>query len=288
VDIVYTLTNTGPVEVGFTAAVPEQWLNVTPESGSIPVGGQVEVTVGLAAPVMDLGVGRHESTLQITNTGTGAGTTTRPVTVTVNPSVIVTPEEGFESSRVIGAPFEPEEMVYTLTNEGVEAASFSASVPVSWLSVDPVSESILVDGYVDVTVSLTESAANLGVGRHTSFLEISSTGLGMGTTNRPVLLTVVANVPRITGVVPNPFGNGDYPKTEIRFTLGGSATVTGRIYDIRGGRVKDLGSMDGVAGENNFTWKGGTDLGGSAPSGQYIFILYALGWEERTNIILVR
>jgi flagellar hook assembly protein FlgD len=138
-----------------------------------------------------------------------------------------------------------------------------------------------------VTVSLSESAANLGVGRHTSFLEITNTGLLEGITNRPVLLTVVANVPRITGVVPNPFGNGDYPETEIRFTLGGPATVIARIYDIRGGRVKDLGSMAGVAGENHFTWKGNTDLGGSAPSGKYIFILYALDREERTNIILV-
>ena len=65
------------------------------------------------------------------------------------------------------------------------------------------------------------------------------------------------------------------------------ATVTARIHNIRGGLVKDLGSMAGVAGENHFTWDGTGRGGVRLASGAYVLILDALGREERTSIMLI-
>ena len=89
-------------------------------------------------------------------------------------------------------------------------------------------------------------------------------------------------------MVPNPFGSQAVPETQIRFTLGGQATVTAQIFDIRGQRVQDLGSMMGVAGNNYFSWDGSDHQGRSAPSGKYICVLKAPGVELRANIILIR
>ncbi|MEN8007518.1 MAG: trypsin-like peptidase domain-containing protein [Candidatus Krumholzibacteriota bacterium] len=217
--------------------------------------------------------------------GTGAATVE-----TIDPfftSFAVEPGTGLESYGVIGGPFEPVEIVYTLTNTGDRVAAFSAAVSEPWLTATPGAGSIPVGGTVQVTVALTAAAADLGVGRHQTTLQIGNTDNGAGTTSRPVTLAVVANVPRLIGAVPNPFGNGSVPVTEIRYTLGNDATVRARIHDIRGGMVKDLGSMAGVAGENHFLWDGTGQGGARLASGTYVFVLEALGREERTSIMLV-
>lgn len=220
--------------------------------------------------------------------GTGALTVE-----TIDPSgasFAVTPADSFESSGIQGGQFDPEEMVYTLTNTGDEVAHFTATVPVSWLTVVPGSGSIPIGGTTEVTVGLAASAGNLGVGRHKSTLQITNSGNGVGTTARSVIATVMAKVPDIIGVGPNPFPSSHSSMTTIRFTLPKAATVRARIHDIRGGLVKDLGSLAGVAGmaaENQFTWDGTGRDGARQASGVYVFILEALGREERTNIVLV-
>lgn len=217
--------------------------------------------------------------------GTGAETVD-----TIDPassSFTVAPDEGFESSGVQGGTFEPVNMVYTLTNTGNEVAQFTAVVDHDWLTVAPASGSITIDGFVDVEVSLNAAAGNLAVGLHQSTLWITNSTGGAGSTSRPVSVTVSSNVPTLSGVVPNPFGSQAVPETQIRFTLGGQATVTAQIFDIRGQRVQDLGSMVGVAGDNYFTWDGSDHQGRSAPSGKYVCVLKALGVELRANIILI-
>ncbi len=203
-------------------------------------------------------------------------------------SFTVAPAAGFESAGVQGGTFEPMSMVYTLTNTGDETAQFTAEVANGWLTVTPAGGSIAIGGTVEVEVSFNSAADNLAVGRHQSTLLITNTANGAGSTSRPVSVSVSSNLPSLTGVVPNPFGSQTVPETEIRYTLGGQATVTGQIFDIRGQRVQDLGSMTGAAGENHFTWDGSDHLGRSAPSGKYVFVLKALGVEQRTNIILIR
>jgi len=217
--------------------------------------------------------------------GTGAMTVE-----TIDPtgtSFEVTPSTGFETSGVFGGPFEPEEMVYTLTNTGDTVASFAATVLDHWLTVSPASGSIPVGGFAEVTVGLGESASSLSVGRHQSGLQIANTGLGAGSTARTVTVTVSSNLPQITGVVPNPFGHGGLIETEIRFTMGGAATVRARIVNILGRRVKDLGSMTAVAGENHFTWDGRGQDGALQAAGAYIFILDASGREEKISLMLI-
>jgi hypothetical protein len=209
---------------------------------------------------------------------------------TINPfgaSFGVSPAEGFESEGIAGGPFDPDRTVYTLTNTGTKEAAFTAQVVAGWMSVTPESGSIPMGQSVDLTLTVAESASSLAVGRHRTTLEITNTTQGAGTTSRQVTLDVLANEPRITAVVPNPFGGPAVPVTEIRYTLGGPATVTARIHDIRGRRVRSFGNLAGVAGENSIVWDGRGDGNVGLPSGKYIFILEALGREEKTGIMLI-
>jgi hypothetical protein len=202
-------------------------------------------------------------------------------------SFTVTPSDGFGASGVLGGPFEPAQMVYTLTNTADQVADFSAEVTKNWVSVSPTTGSIPVGGTVEVMITFTSFAENLSVGRHQAGLNIVNTRLGAGTTSRPITVDVFANVPNITGVVPNPFGSPSYPETEIRYTLGAAATVTARIHNIRGGLVRDLGNIQGVAGENNITWDGKGHGGARVASGTYVLVLNAVGHEEKTSIMLI-
>jgi len=202
-------------------------------------------------------------------------------------SFTVTPTEALVASGVQGGPFLPEDVVYTLTNTGDAVATFTASAAATWLTITPASGSIPVGQSMDVTVGFASSVSTLGVGTYQATVDIVNDGQGAGTTSRPVTLTVYANVPRITGVVPNPFGGSAAPETEIRFTLGGNAGVSASIYDLRGRLVKDLGSMAGVPGPNHFTWDGTGPGGARLPSGSYYLILEALGQEEKASIMLI-
>lgn len=209
---------------------------------------------------------------------------------TLNPlgaSFEVAPAEGLMASGVQGGPFSPEEKVYTLTNTSDQVADFTAAVADSWLMVTPQSGPIPVGGSVDVTVSIASSASTLSVGNHQSTLDIVNTSGGAGTTTRTVTISVYANVPQITGVVPNPFGGSAAPLTQIQFTLGGSAQVGAKIFDLRGRMVKDLGTMSGVAGQNYFTWDGTGQGGNLMASGSYYLILEALGQEQNASIMLI-
>ena len=132
-----------------------------------------------------------------------------------------------------------------------------------------------------------EAAGRLGVGRHLATLEIDNAAQGSGSTTRPVTATVIDNVPRITGVVPNPFGGPAVPSADIRFTLGAPATVRAWIHDLRGGLVKDLGSLAGTTGENHYTWDGRDRNGARLASGTYVFVMEALGREERIGLRLI-
>lgn len=202
-------------------------------------------------------------------------------------SFSVTPTDGFVASGVLGGPFDPAQMVYTLSNTGDKVADFSAEVTENWVSVSPASGSIPVGGNVQVTVVFSSDSTTLSVGRHKAGLNIVNTKYGAGTTSRPITVDVFANVPNITGVVPNPFGSPSYPVTEIRYTLGAAATVTAKIHNIRGGLVRDMGSMQGAAGENHFTWDGRGRGGSRVASGTYVLTLNAVGREEKISIMLI-
>lgn len=195
----------------------------------------------------------------------------------------VSPAQGFESAGVAGGPFAPVAATYTLANTGDIPAPFQIEFPVDWLTADPAAGTIPVGGQVEVVVAIGPAATALAVGTYQTAVQFFNATLGQASETRTIRLRVLANVPSIVGVAPNPFS----VETEIRFTLGAAATARARIYDVRGRLVRDLGTMAGQAGANFWVWDGKNGRGARAPSGVYGFVMTAVGHEVRTNIVLI-
>jgi hypothetical protein len=211
----------------------------------------------------------------------GTGAVTLGLLDPLGPSFAVSPASGLDASGVAGGAIEPATATYTLTNTGPIPAPFEVSVPVAWLAAVPDAGTIPVGGQVEVSLGFTQEAGGLAAGTHRAEVEFVNTALASGSVTREVTLVVLSNAPRLVGPVPNPFTF----ETQVRFTLGGAASMRARIYDVRGRLVRDLGTMAGQAGDNYWTWDGKNDQGGRAPSGVYGFVMTGLGQELRTNIV---
>ncbi len=72
-----------------------------------------------------------------------------------------------------GGPFSQSNVEYVFANETTEELSWQASVPVSWLSVSPVSGTLVAGDSEDITVSINpETTASMSDGIYTANIEI--------------------------------------------------------------------------------------------------------------------
>ncbi len=87
-------------------------------------------------------------------------------------------------------------------------------------------------------------------------------------------VTVAENELTVVGAVPNPFSVVPVP---IRYALLGNTSVRAQVANLRGFKVRDLGTFAGVVGENNILWDGLDDHGQLVPSGVYVVTIDGLG-----------
>ena len=87
---------------------------------------------------------------------------------------------------------------------------------------------------------------------------------------------------------PNPFN----PATVIRYRIprgaGSCVSVSIDVYDLRGGRVRNLVRSCLAPGDHQVLWNGKDDRGRSLPSGVYIVALETAGETSRRRILLLR
>ncbi|MGD0059158.1 MAG: alkaline phosphatase family protein [Verrucomicrobiia bacterium] len=79
----YTLTNVGNALMNWTANKSTTWLTLSATSGSLGVGASTSVTASINANANSLSAGTYSDTIGFTNTSSGAGNTTRAVSLTV-------------------------------------------------------------------------------------------------------------------------------------------------------------------------------------------------------------
>lgn len=79
----YTLTNTGGQALNWTAAADQTWLSLSSGSGTLAAGGTATVTASLNAGANSLSAATHNATIAFVNSTSGAGDTSRSVTLTV-------------------------------------------------------------------------------------------------------------------------------------------------------------------------------------------------------------
>ena len=115
-----------------------------------------------------------------------------------------------------------------------------------------------------------------------------STG-GVRTVNDILTITVTEDViPKETALeraYPNPFN----PETKISYKLSKDASVTLRVFDLKGRNVKTIiEGRNQKAGHYHIFWNGRSESGGTAPSGVYILLLQAGDVMKTQKVMLVR
>ena len=113
---IYTVTNTGTASMNWTATKVASWVTLSSAGGTLAAGANTTVTASINAGANSLAAGSYSDNVTFTNTSSGTGNTTRPVSLTVNATNVagpmtVTPAGGLTSvgdGRRSVLPVEPD------------------------------------------------------------------------------------------------------------------------------------------------------------------------------------
>jgi hypothetical protein len=109
------------------------------------------------------------------------------------PNLNVSPATGFNASGEPGGPFAPASQMYSLTNTGNSALSWSASVSSNWLDLSVTNGVLDAAGNTNVTVSINTNANTLVAGTYTNSISFINLTNHQGDTNRVATLTVLTS-----------------------------------------------------------------------------------------------
>jgi len=203
---IYTLTNTGAASMNWTASKVASWVTLSAAGGTLAAGANTTVTASINSGANSLAVGSYSDNVTFTNTTSGTGNTTRPVSLTVNAANVagpmtVSPAGGLTSSGIAGGPFTPLSQIYTLTNTGAASMNWTASKVASWVTLSAAGGTLAAGANTTVTASINSGANSLAVGSYSDNVTFTNTTSGTGNTTRPVSLTVnAAEAPTISTV----------------------------------------------------------------------------------------
>jgi hypothetical protein len=102
--IIYTLTNSGGTTLNWTTSKAQNWVSLSATSGSLATGASTTVTVSLNSAADSLAAGNYNDTVSFVNATSGAGNTSRSVTLDVTSDAPVTLEfadQGLDEAGVL-------------------------------------------------------------------------------------------------------------------------------------------------------------------------------------------
>ena len=128
----YGLHNEGGAAIAWAASATQTWVTVSPASGNLAGGAAVTVTVSIGSGANALAAGTYNDTVTFANTTNGAGSTTRPVLLTISQLPIL---EVLPSNRDV--PFTGGTTVFDVSNTGGGTINWTAAVLAGggWLSI---------------------------------------------------------------------------------------------------------------------------------------------------------
>ncbi|MBN2020585.1 MAG: hypothetical protein JW749_10225 [Sedimentisphaerales bacterium] len=225
----YTLHNTGPNNISWTASVTQDWLDVSPSSGILGPNDINAVQININSNAAGLNYGAYSDTLTIANTTCGMDWS-RSVNLRVfGPTIKLSQNEFYFEADLDGN--NPAKQVLGISNIGGGLLNWQVSETCGWLSVDPncgssTSQADDVNIFVDIS--------GLAAGIYNCQLIISSDLAE----NSPQIATVqlAVRVP-IIELSKNAFyftvpENGDNPTNQVLgISNGGSSVLNWQISE---------------------------------------------------------
>lgn len=126
------------------------------------------------------------------------------VSITEVPSGVlgVAPAGDLNITGTVGGPFSPVSQVYTLTNAGGSALTWTLSKNADWLTLSAATGELSPGQSTNVTVSLNSQAESLTVGEHTDTIGFANLTTGAGDAQRTVTLQIAPIVVSISTAAP--------------------------------------------------------------------------------------
>ena len=156
----YTLQNTGPNSINWTASVTQDWLDVSPSSGTLGPNDVNSVQININSNAAGLNYGSYSDTLTITNLTSGI-VRSRPAELRVYGPIIELSQNEFyfEADRDGN---NPANQVLGISNVGSNVLNWQISETCNWLTVDPTcgSSTSEVDD-VNIIVDISGLAAGI-------------------------------------------------------------------------------------------------------------------------------
>jgi hypothetical protein len=173
------------------------WVTLSPSSGTIDTHTRVPVQANLDASVASaLAAGRYTGELVFHNETTSEEDIVVPVTLIIDAlstSGTVTPATDFNSQGAAGGPFQPDSVVYQLTNTGSVDFPWQVDAADSWVTASPSSGNLAAGASVNVTVAIQDQATlSLSNGVHPSTITFRENLGGTTIATRLVSLDIQA------------------------------------------------------------------------------------------------
>lgn len=102
----------------------------------------------------------------------------------------VMPDTGLQSSGEQGGPFNPDSIVYTVTNLGRQTMDWATDITQDWVSSSQTSGRLAMNESVEVNLRLNASANNLRPGDHQAAITFKNLTKGRGHVTRSALLVI--------------------------------------------------------------------------------------------------
>ena len=191
---IYTLTNIGSDDLGWSAVANQSWVSLSALSGTLAPNESTMVTVSLDPGVAAFDPGAYAGAVQFINETSGIGSTSRTVSLLIKDGYLsVTPATGLSSSGGPGGPFSPSSFSYALTNAGCGQIHWTANKTQQWVTLSIAGGYLQPGERVDVIVSVNATAESLLIGDFSDTIVFSNTTNGDGDTTRNAHLSIVRN-----------------------------------------------------------------------------------------------
>ena len=207
--------------------------------------------------------GEVEDTFGNVNPATMLGTFTVAISA-VSPGVMAITSSGdLVSSGMVGGPFSPESVFYTLTNSGGTAINWSAKNTTSWVGLSATSGSLAPGASTTVTVSLNAGANALPAATYNDTVSFTNMSNGSGDASRSVSLTINSPGTLVVDTAGNLVSSG---------MVGGPFTPGSAVYTLS----NPGGTSINWTAANTASWLDLSATGGSLAPGAFSSVTVSL------------
>jgi hypothetical protein len=155
-----------------------------------------------------------------------------PVAIAVGSALAVSPSSDLNSSGDAGGPFIPSSRIYTVSNPGTAATTWTVSKTQTWVSLSKAGGTLAPGDTDTVTVTINAGANGLAAGSYTDTVSFTNTTSGVGNTTRAVSLMVATpgqlSVSPSGGLSSSGNAGGPFSPASITYTLNnaGDSSIT--------------------------------------------------------------